>query len=77
MNEARRLLLREELTRLSHAYASVGRVRERESTAFDNLPEGLKSSAKGAEAQHTLQWLSKCLASISSAVVALRVAIGD
>jgi flagellar biosynthesis chaperone FliJ len=55
MNDQRRRKIKKLLKEINSIQEQLTSIKEEEQDAFDNLPEGLQQSDKGAEMENTIQ----------------------
>lgn len=68
MNDERRKLLREAMSRLSDVQNLVEDVKTQEEEILENMPEALKSGEKGDKQEEIIQYLSAAYDNIETAV---------
>lgn len=75
MNAVRRRLLRNVILELEGLQVSLSDIRDFEEEAFDNLPESLQLSDKGAAMEYAKESIEEADTNIEGALTALNEAI--
>lgn len=60
------------LDQLQGAYSNLERARDEEQDAFDNMPEGLQESDRGAEMEENIEALDNAISALDDAISALQ-----
>ncbi len=67
MNDARRKIIREAISKLQDARALLEQAKDEEQEYFDNMPESFQSGEKGQNAENTVAVLGEAIEGIETA----------
>jgi hypothetical protein len=76
MNKQRRGILLSILDRIEAIKADLESTRDDEQEFFDNMPENLRDSQKGQDAEDAIASMEEALSSLDDAFAAIETAIG-